>query len=370
MSALAIPEDLIRWRLVEGDALELLRVYPAYSVDAIVTDPPYGIGLHGQAWDGRDIHKATRVDGTSGRSEAEMFERWTKLWARECVRVLKPGGYLLAFGATRTAHRLAAGIEDAGFELRDQLVWLYGSGVPKNGLSNGRTSTLKPGYEPILLARAPLVGTLSENEAAWGTGRLGIDATRLPASAHQLGRWPCNVALSHTRRCQSARCTSTCPVRLLDRSRPTQSPSRFFYCSKPSRLERDSGCEALPKTAMHIFGGKETKPRRNTHPTVKPVELMGWLVRLVCPPGGLVLDPFVGSGSTGVAALSESRQFLGIERDPAYARIARARLAHAEERTYSTSTSPGLDGQTVDGNPKSFSVRRKTIHPLERRHEP
>jgi site-specific DNA-methyltransferase (adenine-specific) len=366
MSALAIPEDAIRWRLVEGDALELLRVYPACSVDAVVTDPPYGIGLHGQTWDGRDIRRAT---GVAGQSEAEAFERWTALWARECLRVLKPGGYLLAFGATRTAHRLAAGIEDAGFDLRDQLVWLYGCGVPKNGLENGRSSTLKPGYEPILLARVPLSGTLAENEACWGTGRLGIDETRLPASAHTLGRWPCNVALSHTRRCQRVRCTSTCPVRLLDRSRPAQAPSRFFYCSKPSRSERDAGCEALPETAMHIFGGKETRPRRNTHPTVKPVELMSWLVRLVCPPDGLVLDPFAGSGSTGVAALSEGRQFLGIERDPAYARIARARLGHAEKRTQAKSTSPGLDGQTVDGNPKSVSVRRKTIHPLERRHE-
>ncbi|MHB8060990.1 MAG: DNA-methyltransferase [Gaiellaceae bacterium] len=362
MSALLLPEDDRRWQLVEGDALDELREFPGASVDADVTDPPYGIDLNKEAWDGRDIRRAARH--TSADTASKAFERWTSLWASECLRVLKPGGYLFAFGAPRTAHRLAAGIEDAGFELRDQLLWLYGSGVPKNGLEGGRSSTLKPAYEPVVLARAPLAGTLAENEAAWGTGRLGIDETRLPAS----GRWPCNVAFSHTPSCRTASCASACPVRLLDRSRLAQRPSRFFYCSKPSRSEREMGCQTLPEKRIRIYSKGATRPRRNIHPTVKPVDLMGWLVRLVCPPGGLVLDPFAGSGSTGVAALREGRRFLGVEREREYAQIARARLAHAADAR--RRAAPRRDGLTVDGSRVPVSVRRKPIHPLERRHEP
>jgi DNA modification methylase len=356
MSALLLPEAESRFELIEGNALEELRELGAASVDAVVTDPPYGIGLNKEAWDGRDIRRAAKR--ASGDSVPEAFECWTTLWAAECLRVLKPGGHLLAFGAPRTVHRLAAGIEDAGFELRDQLLWLYGSGVPKNGLENGRSSTLKPAYEPVVLARAPLAGTLAENEAAWGTGTLGIDEARLPAS----GRWPTNVALSHRSSCRDECCIGGCPVRLLDRSRPTHRPSRFFYCSKPSRSEREAGCDALPGKVVRIYSKGATRPRRNTHPTVKPVDLMGWLVRLVCPPGGLVLDPFAGSGSTGVAALREGRRFLGIERDSEYAQIARARLAYAATGP-TTRTAPRWDGLTVDGSRKPVSVRRKTIHP-------
>jgi site-specific DNA-methyltransferase (adenine-specific) len=318
------PDGTRRWELAEADAFDVLSELPVRSVDAVVTDPPYGIGFRREAWDGRDIRPAYDPAGTS---EAEAFERWSARWASECLRVLKPGGHLLAFGAPRTVHRLAAGLEDAGLDLRDQLVWLYGSGVPKAPPARGRASTLKPAYEPILLARAPAAGTLAANEAAWGTGRLGIDEARIPSAAGQ-GRWPCNVALSHSDRCQPARCHNACPVGALDRTRPASPPSRFFYCPKPTRTERDMGCEALPATTVRIYGKGGVRPRRNTHPTVKPVELMRWLTRLVCPPGGVVLDPFAGSGSTGVAALIEQRRFLGVERDPGYARIARARLAH------------------------------------------
>jgi site-specific DNA-methyltransferase (adenine-specific) len=261
--------------------------------------------------------------------------------------VLKPGGYLLAFGAPRTVHRLAAAIEDAGFELRDQLVWLYGSGVPKGRLVDGRSSTLKPGYEPILLARTPLKGTHDENEARWGTGRLGIDEARIVTADNGPGRWPCNVTLSHSPRCQPKRCTSACAIGLLDRSRPKVKPSRFFYCAKASLRERDAGCERLPATNMPIYGSGGRRPRRNTHPTVKPVELMRWLIRLACPPGGVVLDPFAGSGSTGVAALREGRRFIGIERESEFVEIAEARLSHAERLA--------MDGGTVDARPGSGS---------------
>ncbi len=318
-----------RWELHDGDMLELLATLPARSVDAVATDPPYGIGFRREAWDGRDIRHG---QDRHGLSDGELFGRWTRRWAEECLRVLKPGGYLLAFGAPRTAHRLAAGIEDAGLELRDQLLWLYGSGVPKGRPHGGRASTLKPGYEPILLARAPTTGTLAANEAAWGTGRLGIDEARL-RSADGRWRWPCNVALGHAARCQPARCQGACPVRALDQARPASRPSRFFYCPKPCRAERDAGCETLPAKTSQVYGKGGSRPRRNTHPTVKPVELMRWLVRLVCPPQGVVLDPFAGSASTGVAALIEHRRFLGIERDPGYARIARARLTHTDKTT-------------------------------------
>ena len=317
-----------RWELSEADTLDLLATLPARCVDAVITDPPYGIGFSGEAWDGRDVHQTA---DELGLGEGKAFEQWTKGWASECLRVLKPGGCLVAFGAPRTVHRLAAGVEDAGLELRDQLIWLYGTGLPKARLVDGRATALKPGYEPILLARAPLAGTLTDNEAAWGTGRLGIDEARIRSAGRRgLGRWPCNVALTHPPPCRPARCSASCPVMLLDRSRPTSPPSRFFYCPKPSLDERDAGCETLPARTIRIYGNGGTKPRRNTHPTVKPVELMGWLTRLTCPPKGVVLDPFAGSGSTGVAALREGRRFVGVERDAGYARIARARLAHAE----------------------------------------
>lgn len=313
-----------KWTLIEDDALQALRRLPAHSVDAIVTDPPYGIDFRGERWDGRDIR-----DTFARLPAGEAFERWTSLWAAECLRVLKPGGHLLAFGSPRTAHRLAAGLEDAGFQLRDVVVWMYGSGVPKAGLRNGRSSQLKPGYEPIVLARAPLQGSITRNEAVWGTGRLGIEETRLtPDEPGALGRWPANVAISHTPACSTV-CGPGCPVLQLDRAQSHVPPSRFFYCSKPSRAERDSGCQNLPARKTPVYSTSVARLRRNTHPTVKPVALMAWLVQLACPPGGSVLDPFTGSGTTGVAALQAERRFIGIERDRGYARIARARLRHA-----------------------------------------
>ena len=321
----ALPPELAErgWALIEDEALATLAALPSRSVDAVITDPPYGIGFAGHGWDGRELGFHGKNDWPSG----ELFARWTCAWAAECRRVLKPGGWLLAFGAPRMAHRTAAGIEEAGFELRDQLLWLYGSGVPKQGLDDqGRSGCLKPAYEPIVLARAPLAGqSAAENAAKFGTGLLRIDEARIARVEGGLGRWPANVALSHSDTCRSSRCASDCPVALLDRSRPGSRPSRFFYCPKPSRDERDAGCEALPLRRVQTYGSGAL--RRNAHPTVKPVALMRWLVRLASPPGGLVLDPFAGSGSTGVACLAEGRRFLGIERDPGYMRIARARLA-------------------------------------------
>jgi site-specific DNA-methyltransferase (adenine-specific) len=318
--------------VLEGDALGFLRQLDECCVDAVVTDPPYALGLRGVQWDRPTMQ---------GRSDGRAFEGWSAAWAAECLRVLKPGGQLVAFGAPRTAHRLTSGLEDAGFEVRDLLLWLYGGGVPKNGLRHGRASGLKPAYEPIALARKPLDGSLDRNEERFGTGRLGIDDARIPSTDGESGRWPANVTLSHSPHCTRTRCRSTCAVGLLDRSHPSR-PSRFFYCAKPSRAERDAGCADLAAKRMRIYGSRDTRPRRNTHPTVKPVDLMRWLVRLACPPGGTVLDPFTGSGSTGVAALHESRGFVGIERDPEYVRIARARLTH---------TAGLVDDGTVDARP-------------------
>jgi site-specific DNA-methyltransferase (adenine-specific) len=301
------------WGLIQADALLLLARLPDHSIDAVITDPPYGIDFHGEAWDGRDIRRAA---GTQAATASEALQCWTMVWAGECRRVLKPGGHLLAFGAPRTFHRLVAGIEDAHLEIRDVLMWVHKQGVPKAPqLPKGLGTTLKPAYEPILLARAPLQGNTKTNLQRWGTGVLNIEAARVGETRY----WPANIALSHS---------PDCPVRLLDN--PGEGPSRLFYCAKTKRSEREAGCERLPARLVQIYNGPEHPPRlvHNTHPTVKPLSLMRWLIRLAVPPGGVVLDPFAGSGSTGIAAVLEDRVFLGIEREGEYVDIACARLTH------------------------------------------
>lgn len=319
------------WRLLEGDVLEQLRAMPDASVDSIVTDPPYGIDFDGQGWDGADIRRRARQPGQPKVSNGEAFERFTTAWATECLRVLKPGGHLAAFGAARMVHRLVAGVEDAGFDVRDQLLWVYGSGLPKSPkLPGGRGTALKPGYEPILLARRPPEGTVTATIARHGTGGLNIEASKVPeyeSGGGTVWRWPANLLVSHHEDCGEA-CDGDCPRALIDQAQPERPPSRLFYCPKPSSSEREAGCSALPEQAFQIFGKGGTRPRRNVHPTVKPIELMRWLVRLITPVDGLVLDPFTGSGSTGGAALMEGRRFVGIEREPAYVTIAKARIEH------------------------------------------
>jgi site-specific DNA-methyltransferase (adenine-specific) len=215
---------------------------------------------------------------------------------------------------------------------------------------------LKPAYEPIVLARRPLAAPVEHNIRRHGTGALNIDSCRVSDSAHRdamrpvsdhegggdrRGRWPANVTFTHAPGCTATRCASACPVGRLDRQAATgrprrdcDGPSRFFYCAKASRRERDAGCDDLPGGELDLFpqAGKKGRGRprtvRNPHPTVKPLELMRWLVRLTTPPGGLVLDPFCGSGTTGIAAMLEHRRFHGIELDPDTVRIARARIAH------------------------------------------
>jgi site-specific DNA-methyltransferase (adenine-specific) len=316
--------DKVRWGLIEGDALLTLTKLPSNSIDAICSDPPYGISFADRDWDGKDIRRAVSAQA-EWLSDAEAFERWTRVWAAECLRLLKPGGHAVFFGAPRTFHRLVCGVEDGGLEIRDVLLWLYATGVPKSRrMPGGRGTGLKPAYEPILLARAPITGTVTANLKVWGTGALNIGA----AAVGSAGYWPANVALSHSAGCSKRGCASDCPAPMVDYARPDLRSTRLFFCAKADRREREVGCERLPARPAALYKGRPERIVRNVHPTVKPIELMRWLVRLITPPGGVVLDPFCGSGSSGAAAMLEDRQFLGIEREPEYVQVARARLEH------------------------------------------
>jgi site-specific DNA-methyltransferase (adenine-specific) len=320
--------DAVRWGLVHADALDLLKKLPAASADALVADPPYGIDFGDETWDGADIRRVAGERASMG----EAFERWTEAWAFHARRILRPGGHVVAFGAPRTFHRLVSGVEDAGLEVRDVLMWLYSTGVPKSRrMPGGQGTGLKPAYEPILLARAPITGTVTANLKMWGTGTLNIDAARVGEG----GSWPANVMLSHAAGCSQLACALDCPAPMIDRARLDLPPSRLFFSAKATRREREAGCEQLPKRPVQLYRGRPGRMVRNLHPTVKPIAVLRWLTRLVTPPGGVVLDPFAGSGSTGIAAMLEGRQFLGIEREPAYVQVARARLtywAHAASK--------------------------------------
>lgn len=332
------------WRIIEGDCLKAMAAIDAESVDAVVTDPPYSFAFAGAKWDSHPSPAA--------------FQAWCQEWSTQCLRVLRPGGHMLAFGGTRTYHRLAAGVEDAGFEIRDQIQWLHSQGFPKgHNVGNGHGTNLKPAHEPIVLARKPLAGTVTQNFQAHGTGALNIDGCRIPAAnktrfpvgdygprglygkdGERTGdpdpdtRWPANIALDP----EAAAMLS---------KQGGQPKDRFFYVPKATRREREAGLGAdFAEGDVHPPSGDDrvwdvpgSRParRKNIHTTVKPVALMRWLVRLVCPPGGLVLDPFAGSGTTGIAACLEDMEFVGVEREREYAAVARARIAawreHADE---------------------------------------
>lgn len=283
-----------------GDCIEVMRTLPDSSVDSIVTDPPYGLGFMGKAWDalppGED-------------------------WAIECLRVLKPGGHLLAFGGTRTWHRLAVAVEDAGFEIRDSIAWMYGSGFPKH------RAALKPAFEPIVMARKPFKGSLTANEAIHGTGALNIDGSRTTA-----GRWPANVALDESMAealdgqsgvlksgalkpyAQANRDTysgSMPAIREVEREASEGGAARFFYVAKAPKKERPVVNDVA-------------------HATVKPLALMRWLVRLVTPTGGTVLEPFAGSGTTVEACILEGFHCIAIEREAEYLPLIQARIDRQE----------------------------------------
>ncbi|MFF8399867.1 DNA-methyltransferase [Streptomyces sp. NPDC016172] len=382
-----------------ANSLELLPTLPDASVDAIVTDPPYELGFLGKSWDASGI--AYNVD----------------LWA-ECLRVLKPGGHLAAFGATRNYHRMTVAIEDAGFEIRDSLHWLYGSGFPKSldvskaidkaagaerevigpppyrrgraGQSysdtrrtsydyqpqpltaaatedaarwEGWTTALKPGHEPIVLARKPLEGTVASNVLEYGTGAMNTAACKTPPGDPE-GRWPTNVLLSHAWAldadgwivdgCTDG-CVEGCPVAELDRQsglltsganprRRGADKFRDVYgdfkgqtVCKPIRGADSGGASRFyPAFRYQAKAPTSERPRLpdgTVHPTVKPVALMRWLVRLLTPPGGLVLDPFAGTGTTLEAARLEGFDSMGVEEKAEYAKLCRLRLRRDTTRS-------------------------------------
>jgi DNA modification methylase len=452
-----------------GDCRERLKEIPDGSIDSIVTDPPYELGFMGKRWDASGIAYDQNV------------------W-RECLRVLKPGGHLLAFSGSRTYHRMTCAIEDAGFDIRDQIMWVYGSGFPKSldvskaidkidaaeerlrrayyfttwmrgtGMTakridellgtntmgrhftdvppNGKQpaiataelfdklrpylppvppeieelvawrtvesenfkkrevvgqlgapaksiysqgqhelpqsvditapatpeakqwsgwgTSLKPAHEPICVARKPLIGTVAENVLKHGTGAINVDGCRVgtfenqtPSGLQRYREW----SDTHTgqdrpkKKSTVKQAQGRWPANLIHDGLE-EDWARYFYCAKASKRDRDEGCEGLEerqkvspianlpsgKSAEGDKMGRNTTQSRNHHPTVKPTDLMRYLCRLVTPPGGLVLDPFAGSGSTGRAAVIEGFQFLGLELSPEYAAIAEARIKAAQPK--------------------------------------
>lgn len=391
-------------QLYLGECLSILSdvsTFPDNSVDSIVTDPPYGLSFMGKKWD-YDVPSV-------------------EIWA-ECLRVLKPGGHLLSFAGTRTQHRMAVNIEDAGFEIRDMvsflydtsetaktlieslspeqlklldatfgrdgmLAWTYGSGFPKShnldGEWHGWGTALKPALEPITVARKPFKGTVATNVLAHGTGALNIDGCRvgneersyspkgtstnasmIRVPEHRLGtageevtvtgRWPANLIHDGSDEVLAAfpaNAGAAAPVKGTEDSAASTgsvtgkrarvkgafhadsgSAARFFYCAKASRKERNEGLQDPGPQFQHgatLRKVENTDTKGNNHPTVKPTDLMAYLCRLVTPPGGVVLDPFMGSGSTGKAATREGFGFIGIEVDNDYYKIAEKRIGAA-----------------------------------------
>lgn len=349
-------------RLLLGDCRDSMRAMDAESIDAIVSDPPYGLSFMGKGWD----------HGVPGED----------FWI-EALRVAKPGAHLLAFGGTRTFHRLVVAIEDAGWDIRDCLMWVYGSGFPKSlNIGGGWGTALKPAYEPIIMARKPLKSTVAANVLKYGTGAINVDGCRVGHREERplmraagmgyhgseaqglvidggIGRWPANVLHDG-----SDEVTALFPITTSGGtpfSRPSGmgyhgaagqddvagnrgdsgSAARFFYCAKASKADRDEGCDDLATRKQDDTrnegdpGGDNPRnrgagERSNHHPTVKPTDLMRYLCRLVTPIGGTVLDPFMGSGSTGKAATLEGFRFVGCELQPEYMAISEARIRHAE----------------------------------------
>ena len=420
------------YTIIQGDCRSVMQSMPDCSVDAIITDPPYELGFMGKSWDSTGIAYDPQV------------------W-KEALRILKPGGHLLSFGGSRTYHRMACAIEDAGFEVRDQMMWVYGSGFPKShniskaldkaagaekevigqkkpcGMFSpdvpnfgsasdvvetykhspitapataakqweGWGTALKPAHEPIVLARKPIEGTVAENVLKWGVGGLNIDGCRVgtverynaPAGnkaggnslnmssvgmpqnvegTTAVGRFPANLMHDGSQQVLDlfpANAGAAAPFKsgysgesngiYNDYAKRGDdgatfygekgSAARFFYCPKASKSDRDEGCEDFQqrresdRTSDNKNGGdnprnRSNNPRKNYHPTVKPMKLMRYLCRLITPKGGKVLDPFNGSGSTGKAAILEGMTYVGIELSPEYIQITKGRLDHALEQ--------------------------------------
>ena len=433
------------YKLYQGNMLDMLEAIEPNSIDSIVTDPPYELNFMGKGWDNAGV----------------SFNANT--W-KQCYEALKPGGYLLAFGGSRTYHRIAVAIEDAGFEIRDTIMWLYGSGFPKsmniglaidkkngveikssyipndknnvygNKFGGGKTdntlkaqnewqgwgTALKPSFEPIIIARKPFKGSLVDNVIENGVGGINIDECRVetsdkysypnggggssfgigrgvdgtrttPTESNPLGRFPANTILTYDETDFEEVCGGFPNTKSVRSARggshnsksdiyggflknedyngyecgfnDSGSASRYFYCAKASKKDRDEGLDNFEtKGAKELLNREENSdgaswngkyssgnayagsgvPKKNTHPTVKPTELMQYLVRLVTPNGGIVLDPFNGSGSTGKAVMYENKErnkdykYIGIELTEEYLPIAQARIEFVcgkEEKT-------------------------------------
>jgi DNA modification methylase len=442
-------------KVLHGNCVDALQAMPGASVDAIVTDPPYGLDFMGKDWDRpwavgasapgyRDATRLARPTfGDSRNANCRIcggrqrgarrcgcdkpdwdrhpredmlaLQAWCTEWATECLRVLRPGGHMLAFGGTRTSHRLVCAIEDAGFEIRDTITWHYGNGFPKSldvskaidkrkavpeaARWQGWGTALKPATELIVVARKPLAGTVAASVLTHGTGALNIDGCRVAhasendrreseaASSHPnsgggprrnrvfgtddrsrdeignyqapLGRWPANLVMTHSHDCgpddAPVPCVEGCPVTEVDR----QSGDRKAGSAKSGRepqaaafsgnLYGAAAREGVAFAGYNDSGGasrffpafrwqaKARKAERPVvggvmHPTVKPLALMRWLVRLVTPPGGLVLDPFAGSGTTGEACAIEGFQCVLVEREAAYLPLIVARMEKTDAR--------------------------------------
>lgn len=393
--------------VVQGDCIEVMRKWKAESVDAIVCDPPYFLEFMGKDWDKiEEVSKANRGTLTNmvnpngkakfktkapafdtSASKGHKMQEWHLSWAKEALRVLKPGGHLIAFSGTRTYHRLGSAIEDAGFEVRDTIAWLYGSGFAK-GLNVGKAmekaggldeeakqwegwnTTLKPGIEPAVLARKPLAGVIIDNVLEHGTGAMNIDACRIPSGGthgsaqdagqgagyeahnkpgrkygaglggiisapHPAGRWPANVIHDGS-------------PEVLVRFPHTKSGTGAVKrkSAKGYRRPHALGAESCPEGTPALSYGDEGSAARfyycakaspsergegNNHATVKPVALMEYLLKLVVPPGGIALDPFCGSGTTLVAAVNRGINCIGIEKNPDYVKIAKKRIETAKK---------------------------------------
>jgi DNA modification methylase len=478
-----------------GDCLEILPGLPPASVHAVVTDAPYGLEFMGREWDApwkhgfsqtgyrdsrrlprpssgttrnpmcRSCHHHQRGTGRCACAEPDfdevpadssrLFQQWCSLWASACLRVLKPGGHLIVFGSPRTWHRLACGIEDAGFEIRDSIDWIHAQGFPKSlnvaraidkaargaapaqatgapaGAApyqprtdqarrwDGWGTGLKPAHEPILLARAPLAGTVAANVIAHQAGALHIDACRTghrqpqpytvnrrkPGAAINrdgtwnqsgpgaatvtgllpAGRWPANIVFSHAPGCEEDNgCCPGCPVadltgqtgirrsganpvrRPSDRSRDVYGPFTGNPSCRPARgTETGSADRYFPVFRYQPKATPAERPQLPgiTHPTVKPLALMQWLIRLVTQPGGTVLDPFAGTGTTLHACLLEGMRVIGIEQNPAYIELCKKRLLEAGDlgRTEAPRDQPSLHP------PGGLSIRYRAggdTHPI------
>ena len=373
-------------KLINDDCVAAMKQMPDNSVDSIVTDPPYELGFMGKSWDETGIAFNVNV--------------WN-----EVIRVLKPGGHLIAFSGSRTYHRMAVAIEDAGFQIRDQIMWLYGSGFPKSHniskaldkaagaerevigsrplTGNGKTlksgfhqpdgtgagetikedvyeftapstkqaqqwdgwgTALKPAHEPMVLARKPLEGTVINNVMTYGTGALNIKGSRIGSGTGEskIVSYPDIRNNNYNNASGTIEYTVTdegrWPANVIHNGLETEW-ARFFYCPKTSKKDRNEGLDGFEvkrpdtrtKTGMGTFDEKGVAAQTNHHPTVKPTTLMQYLIKLITPPGGTVLDPFMGSGSTGKACAYEGFDFIGIDQSIEYVEIAKARIDYVLE---------------------------------------